>query len=364
MATLISGFIGKYRIVRRVDTLPLHKRVGLMVAAVIGSMLVSSILIIPLGVNPLIAYYELFKGAWGSKLALSETLVRFTPLLFTGVAVALAFLARFWNIGAEGQLYLGAMFATFFGISFYGIPSYVIIPLMLIAGFIGGSAAAFIPALLRCKYGIDEVVTTLLLNWVIYFIMQAIIYGPWRNPVSAWPESPAIAQEAELMRILPGTRLHLGLFIAISIAMLYYIVYSKSYWGFELKLIGLNPKAASVQGIDVVRNMMIAALVSGGIAGLAGAVELMGIHFHLREALSHGYGYTGIVIAMLGLLHPIGVVLASFFMATIETGSQAMHRTTGIPYPLAFVIEGITLIFALIAVFFMEYKVEKVGGAK
>jgi simple sugar transport system permease protein len=123
---------------------------------------------------------------------------------------------------------------------------------------------------------------------------------------------------------------------------------------------GINPKAAYVQGMDVVRNLILVALISGGIAGIAGAVELMGIHFHLRENLSLGYGYTGIVVAMLGLLHPIGVVLAAFFMATIETGSQAMYRATGIPYPLAYVIEGVTLVFVLIAVFFMEYRLEKV----
>lgn len=362
MKSVIIKSLSKYRIIRRHESVSLQKRVGYMIAAVVGSMLISSTLIIPLGINPLIAYYEMFKGAWGSKLALSETLVRFTPLLFTGVAVALAFLGRFWNIGAEGQLYLGATVATFFGISFYGIPSYIIIPIMIIAGFIGGSIAALLPAILRSKYGIDEVVTTLLLNWIIYFMMQALIYGPWRNPVSAWPESPAITKEAELIRIIPGTRVHAGLFIALTIAIIYYIIYKKGYWGFELKLLGMNPKAAYVQGIDVVRNIMIIALISGGIAGIAGAVEVMGIHFHLREALSHGYGYTGIVIAMLGLLHPIGVILAAFFMATVETGSQAMHRATGIPYPLAFVIEGVTLIFVLIAVFFMEYKVEKIGG--
>jgi len=354
-------WIFRYRIVRRTEPLTTAYIIGLMIIAVLASMVISSIFIIPLGVNPAIAYYELFKGAWGSKLALSETLVRFIPLLFTGVAVALAFLGRFWNIGAEGQLYLGALFATYFGISYYGVPSYIIIPLMIMAGFIGGSLAALLPAVLRSYYEVDEVVTTLLLNWVIYFIVQAVIYGPWRNPISAWPESPAISKEAELFIIWRGTRLHAGIFIALGIALLYYVIYKKSYWGYEIRLIGINPKAAYVQGINVARNMMIIALVSGGIAGIAGAVELMGIHFHLREALSHGYGYTGIIIAMLGLLHPIGVMLAAFFMATIETGSQAMHRATGIPYPLAYVIEGLTLIFVLIAVFFMNYKIEKKG---
>jgi simple sugar transport system permease protein len=352
--------IFRYKIVKRIETPSTLERIALMIGAVIASILISSILIIQVNINPFIAYYELFRGAWGSRLALSETLVRFIPLCFTGIAVALAFLGRFWNIGAEGQLYLGALFATVFGISFYGVSPFVLIPLMILAGFLGGSLAALIPAILRSKYQVDEVVTTLLLNWIILFIVEAIIYGPWRNPVSAWPESPAISVTGELPRIWRGTRLHAGLIIALLVALIYYIIYTRSYWGFEVKLMGINPKAAYVQGMDVVRNLILVALISGGIAGISGAVELMGIHFHLRENLSLGYGYTGIVVAMLGLLHPIGVVLAAFFMATIETGSQAMYRATGIPYPLAYVIEGVTLVFVLIAVFFMEYRLEKV----
>ena len=354
-------FRWRYKIARRMQPLTTYKTISFMVGAVTASMVVASILIIPLAVNPLEAYYQIFKGAWGSKLALSETLVRFIPLLLCGVSVALAFLGRFWNIGAEGQLYMGALFATYFGITFYGAPSYIIIPLMIMAGFLGGSLAAFIPAILKSKYAVDEVVTTLLLNWVIIYIVQAIIYGPWRNPVSAWPETQAISETSKLPVIIPGTRLHAGLILALSVAFLYYIVYNKGYWGFEVRMMGINPRSAYIQGLDTVRNIILIALISGGVAGIAGAIELMGIHFHLREGISQGYGYTGIIIAMLGLLHPIGVLLASFFMSTIETGTLAMHRTTGLPYPIALIIEGLLLIFVLIAIFFKDYKIEKIG---
>ena len=354
--------LGRYKIARRMTPLSTAKIMLYMVGAIAISMVAASILILPLKVNPIEAYFLIFKGAWGTRLALSETLVRFTPLLFTGVSVALAFLGGFWNIGAEGQLYMGGLFATYLGISFYGVPSILLIPLMISAGFLGGSFAAFIPAILKSKWGVDEIVTTLLLNWVIYYIIEAIIYGPWRNPVSAWPETQAIAKTARLPIIIKGTRLHSGILIALFIAIIYYLIYKKGYWGYEIRLMGINPKSAHIQGLNTVRNLILTAVVSGGIAGIAGSVELMGIHFHLREGLSQGYGYTGIIIAMLGLLHPIGVLLSAFFMSTIETGTLAMHRTTGLPYPIALVIEGLILIFVLIAIFFKDYRVERIGG--
>ena len=357
----MKNILGKYKIARRMQPLSTFEIVLYMIGAVAASMVIASVLIVPLSVNPIEAYFLIFKGAWGTKLALSETLVRFTPLLFTGVAVALAFLGGFWNIGAEGQLYTGALFATYLGISFYGVPSILLIPLMLFAGFLGGSFTAFIPAILKSKWQVDEVVTTLLLNWIVYYIIEAIIYGPWRNPVSAWPETQAISKTAELPIILKGTRLHLGLLIALSIAFIYYLIYKKGYWGYEIRLMGINIRSAYTQGLNTTRNLILTAVISGGIAGIAGSVELMGIHFHLREGLSQGYGYTGIIIAMLGLLHPIGVILSAFFMSTIETGTLAMHRTTGLPYPIALVIEGLLLIFVLIAIFFKDYKIERVG---
>lgn len=352
--------IGRYKIARRIKPLSKETIILYMLGAVIVSMGAASILIIPLGINPINAYFLIFKGAWGSKLALSETLVRFTPLLFTGIGVALAFLGGFWNIGAEGQLYMGALFATYFGISFYGASSIVMIPIMLFAGFIGGSIAAFIPAILKSRWGVDEVVTTLLLNWIIYYIVEAIIYGPWRNPVSAWPETQTIAKAAKLPIIFRGTRLHAGILIALFFGVLYYAIYKNGYWGYEIRLMGINPRAAYIQGLNTVRNLILIASVSGGIAGIAGSVELMGIHFHLREGISQGYGYTGIIIAMLGLLHPLGVFLAALFMSTIETGTLAMHRTTGLPYPIALVIEGLILIFVLISIFFKDYRIEKI----
>ncbi len=334
------------------------------VAAAIGSialaLLFSSILIVQAGVNPLVGYFHLFYGALGDKLSLTETFVRFCPLALTGVACAIAFLCKFWNIGAEGQLYAGGLAATFFGISFLGAPSYLIIPLMTISGFLGGAFWAFIPAALKTRWKVDEVVTTLLGNWIIYFITGAILYGPWQNPVTKWPESPAISEAAKLPILIPGTRFHLGIVLALIVVLIYLVIYWGTAWGYELKAIGANPEASYSMGIKVERNMVLAAILSGGIAGLAGAFEVNGLNFHMKLDLSHGYGYTGIVIAMLGGLHPVGVALAAFFMAIIVTGTQAMHRVTGVPFPLSEVIQGLSLICLLLGNFLTEYRVRRV----
>ncbi len=339
---------------------PLWVRVTVPVLSIGMALAVCSILIIQAGVNPLVGYFHLFSGALGNKLSITETFVRFSPLLFCGVAVALAFTCRFWNIGAEGQLYAGGLAAAFFGVSFIGAPSLLVIPLMLLSGFLGGALWAVIPAILKAKLKVDDVVTTLLGNWIMYFFVSYLLHGPWKNPVTVWPESPAIAPTAEFPRLIPGSRFHLGIPIALSCAFLYYIIYKKTTWGYELKVIGANPRASHLMGINVTRGLITAAILSGGIAGLAGVSEVGGIHHHMKTDLSFGFGYTGIVIAMLGGLHPIGVVLAAFFMAVIVTGSQVMYRVTGVPYPISEVIQGVTLVFLLIGLFLTEYRIKMV----
>ncbi|RLG60217.1 ABC transporter permease, partial [Candidatus Geothermarchaeota archaeon] len=246
--------------------------------SILLTFLIASSLIIQAGVNPFYAYYHLFHGALGDKLALTETLVKFCPLLLCGLSVSIAFLCKFWNIGAEGQLYLGGLVSALFGVYFAGAPSYLIIPLMISSGFLAGASWAAIPAYLKARLNVDEVVTTLLGNWIVYFATSAILYGPWKNPVTGWPESPPIIEASRLPKLVPGTRLHLGVVFAIIIAVIYYVIYNKTMWGLELKAIGSNPRAAEIRGIKVFRNFILAAILSGGIAGLAGVFEVAGIY--------------------------------------------------------------------------------------
>jgi general nucleoside transport system permease protein len=329
------------------------------VASTLAALLISAIPIYAGGVNPLIGYAELLRGALGDKLALTETFVMFAPLLLCGLSVALAFTCKFWNIGAEGQLYCGALFASFFAVYATSIPPFIAIPVMLVVGFLGGAGWAIIPAILKVKLKVDDVVTTLLGNWVMTYAVAAILFGPWKDPVTGWPESPVISSTTKFPILIPGSRFHLGIVLALLVAVAFYVIIRKTKWGFELLGIGGNPTASYAAGINVSRDFIFAAFLSGGIAGLAGVGQLAGILFHMTTDISPGFGYTGVVIAMVGGLSPIGVVLASLLMAIVVQGTQAMHRATGVPWALAETIQGIILLCLLVGVFFTKYRLRR-----
>jgi len=322
-------------------------------------LLISAVPIYVGGVNPLYGYSELLYGALGNKLAITETFVLFAPLLLCGLAVALAFTCKFWNIGAEGQLYSGGLFASLFAVYATSIPSILAIPVMLLVGFLGGAGWAAIPAILKVKLKVDEVVTTLLGNWVMTYAVEAILFSPWKNPVTGWHESPVISDTTRFPILIAGSRFHFGIILALLVAVAFYVIIKKTKWGFELLGIGGNQTASYAAGINVPRQIILAAIVSGGIAGLAGVGQVAGIEFHMKTDLSPGYGYTGVVIAMVGGLAPIGVVLASLLMAVVTQGTQAMNRTTGVPWALAEGIQGIILLCLLMGIFFTKYSLKR-----
>jgi simple sugar transport system permease protein len=330
------------------------------VMSTLAALVISAVPIFAGGVSPLYGYVELLRGALGDKLASTETFVVFAPLLLCGIAVALAFSCKFWNIGAEGQLYSGGLIGSLFAVYASSIPSVIAIPMMLVLGFLGGAAWAVWPAILKVKLRVDEVVTTLLGNWVMTYAVAAILFGPWKNPVTGWHESPVISDTTTFPILVPGSRFHLGIIIALLVAVAFYIIIRKTKWGFELLAIGGNQTASYAAGINVSRQIILAAIVSGGIAGLAGIGQVAGIEFHMKTDLSPGYGYTGVVIAMVGALNPIGVLLASFLMAVVVQGTQAMHRATGVPWALAEAIQGIILLCLLVGIFFTRYRLKRV----
>lgn len=329
------------------------------VISTLVALLISAIPIYEGGVSPLYGYAQLLHGALGDKLALTETFVMFAPLLLCGLSVALAFTCKFWNIGAEGQLYCGALFASFFAVYATSIPPIIAIPVMLFVGFLGGAGWAMIPAVLKVKLKVDEVVTTLLGNWIMTYAVAAILFGPWKDPVTGWPESPVISSTTKFPILIAGSRFHLGIILALIAAGAFYVIIKKTKWGFELLGIGGNQTASFAAGINVPRQIILAALVSGGLAGLAGVGQVAGIVFHMTYDISPGFGYTGVVIAMVGGLSPIGVVLASFLMAVVVQGTQAMHRATGVPWALAETIQGIILLCLLVGVFFTKYRLKR-----
>ena len=335
---------------------PLWLNLVLPFSAVLATLVLCSGLVALADANVIDAYSKLFLSAVSSRFNMVETFVKAAPLILTGLAVTVAFKAKFWNIGAEGQLLAGAMGAAFVG-GIESLPTFSLVPLMIIFSAVCGAFWALLPAVLRTRFKVDDVVTTLLLNFVIFYIMTALLDGPWKDPLSGYPDSPDIRMDAEFPILLRATRLHLGVLLSLVAAPLVWLLIRRTTLGFSISVVGENPEAAAYGGIPITRVLIYTALISGALAGLAGAGEVGGLHFQVMAGISPGYGYTGIVIAMLARLNPLGVVLAALFFAIVVTGAEAMSRATGVPVFLADVIQGTALVTMLIAQLFSTYRV-------
>lgn len=309
------------------------------------------------GANPFQAYKTFIVEPLTVRYTLLEVFVAATPLLFTGAAVAIAFRAGFWNIGAEGQLLVGAIAAAWAGTVVGGFPRVVAIAVMVGLGALGGAVWALAPALMRVHLGIDEVVTTLLLNPVALLIVTGLLNGPWRNPETHFPESQRISSNAEFPQIVSDSRLHLGFVIALAVIGVAWFVLSRTATGLWLRASGLSPNAARFAGIGVGRLLLGAALTSGAIAGLAGAGEVAGINYQLTDGISSGFGYTGIVVATLGGLSMPGVVLAAVFLGDLTVGADSAGLELGVPSQLADIIKGVLLLVMIALLLLRRYRI-------
>jgi len=324
----------------------------LVLSAVLITFAITAGPILAAGANPIEAYVAFVVLPLTSQFTLLEVLVTATPILLTGAAVALAFRAGYWNIGAEGQLLLGAIAAAGIGTLVGGLPPILALPVMVAGGALAGAAWAVVPAVLRVRFGIDEVVTTLLLNPVALLLVNGLLHGPWRDPVTGFPESPRIATSAEFPTLIERSRLHVGFLLAIVVIAAAWYVLARTPAGLRLRATGLSPHGARFAGINVGATLLGAALVSGAIAGIAGVSEVAGIQNRLTGGLSPGYGYTGIVVATLGALTMPGVLLAALFLGDLTVGASSAARSLGIPSQLGAVVQGVLLLttVALLAV--------------
>lgn len=345
-----------FRIVKR-KPLPGWAKIVIPIGAIMATLILSAIPILIAGGHLWKSYFYLFYGALGTRFNLLETFVKASPLLMTGLAVAFAFRAKFWNIGAEGQLLAGALVATALGVSLGGVPQPLVLPIIIVAGFLAGGLWAAIPGLLKTKLKVDDVVSTLLLNYVMIHIMGALLFGPLQQPGSSWPRSAAIIDAANYPILIARSRFHLGVPLAFLAVLIIWFVNKKTTFGYQSRAVGVNARAATFGGISTTKVILWTALISGGLAGLAGVGELCAIQRRLIMDISPGYGYSGIVIAMLGNLHPIGVFFSSLFFSVIIVGAQTMSRMTGVPTYIAEVIQGMALMVMLIFLLFTEYKI-------
>jgi len=348
-----------FRLVKR-KPLPGWAKIGIPIAAIIVTLILSAIPILIAGGDLWKSYFYLFYGALGTRFNLLETFVKASPLLLTGLAVAFAFRAKFWNIGAEGQLLAGALAATVLGISLGDVPKALVLPIVIVGGVLAGGLWASIPALLKTKLNVDDVVSTLLLNYVMVHIMGALLFGPLQQPGSSWPRSSAIIAAAEYPMLMARSRFHLGIPLAFLAVLVIWFINKKTTFGYQSRAVGVNARAANFGGINTTRVILWTALISGGLAGLAGVGELCAIQRRLIMDISPGYGYSGIVIAMLGNLHPVGVLFSSLFFSVIIVGAQTMSRMTGVPSYIAEVIQGMALMVMLIFLLFTEFKLRRV----
>ena len=328
------------------------------VSALVVSLVICGVLVAIAGAAILPTFGLVVKGAFGSQFALLETLTRSTPLIFTGLAAAVAFRAKLWNIGAEAQLYMGAVVCVVLGAGLVPLPSVVLIPLILIAGALAGALTLLGPALLKTRFGVDEVVTTLLLNFIVLLFVSLLLEGPLKDPMGmGWPQSSRVIADAALPKLIQGKRLHLGFVLAVLSAVAVWFINARTTFGYEMRAVGHNARAAAFAGIPVNTVMVKTALLSGGLAGLAGVSEVAGLKGNLTLDLSPGFGYTGIVVAMLALLNPLGVIATAIFVAAVFVGADAMSRSAGVPSYIANVMVAVSLLSMVVAVMFTRFKV-------
>ena len=346
----------------------LAQEVLVPVLAVITGLIVGALVILASGENPLVAYGALFAGSFGTPTAyiegfkvlfatgdnaalikaiypFTESLVTATPYIFAGLSVALGFRCGLFNIGAEGQFFIGALCSAFVGYSLKGLPMIVHLPLALMGGALGGAVWGMIPGYLKARFGAHEVVNTIMMNWIAFRLSDWLLNGPMKAP-GFRPITPTVEVSAELPRFFPDPlRFNLGFFIALVVAYLVYWFLFKTTIGFEIRSVGANPDAAKYAGMNIVRNFVLVMFLAGGLAGLAGASQVLGVDHWVGQGFSAGYGFDAIALALLGKSHPAGVVLAALLFGFLRSGATDMMSIARIPIDIISIIQGMVIVF-------------------
>jgi ABC-type uncharacterized transport system permease subunit len=332
---------------------------------------VGGILLLEAGADPLETYKAMFDGAFGTTYARSELLVKAIPLMLTGLAVSIAFRMLFWNIGAEGQLVMGAIgtaWVPLFLLKDSSLPPGALLALMGMAAFIAGALWGLIPALLKAFLRVNEIITTLMLNYVAILLLDYLYTGPWKDKHGyGFPGTASFKEIAVLPRLpkdLGFGRVHLGILVAIIVAALIWLVLIRTKWGYEIRVIGESPQAARYAGISLVRNILMVMVLSGGIAALAGYGQVAGIAHRLQKGIAVGDGFTAIIIAWLAKLHPIGVLIVALLMAALSVGGDQITITMGLPAAMAWVLQGAILFFVLGGEIFVRYRLRLVQATE
>jgi len=359
----------RVRIEPRLDDPPRWFPFVLSLAAILVALFVGGILLKLAGGDPLRSYAAILKASFGNLGVISDTLVKATPLILVGLACTVAFRMRLWNIGAEGQFFLGAFGASavvLIPLLPAGTSPWIFIPVMMLAGFMAGALWGFIPGFLKARFNVNEIISTLMMSYIAVAWNNFFIFAVWSErgfqmtpvfPKNAW--LPRLTDFAKSVPAFRGLTTHLGLIIAlVAVVVVWFILY-RSRWGYEIRLIGDNPKAARYAGINIGRNIILVMMLSGGLAGLAGASEITGVVHRLQGSISPGYGFTGIIIAWLAKLNPFAVVVVSILFGALLLGGREI-QPSGVPK----MIQGILLVSLIASDFFLRYRVRIVRAGQ
>jgi ABC-type uncharacterized transport system permease subunit len=326
------------------------KKITPQLIAIFIALLVGSIVLLATGFSPVEAYGALIIGAFGDIYGIGQTLTQATPIIFTALAFLFAFKAGLFNIGAEGQFLIGALASAIVGISFNGLPNMIHIPLALLAGAFFGGLYAFIPAILKTKLGAHEVITTMMLTYVAIYFTGYMVTDVFKAP--GWvSQTPLISPTAELPRILPPTQLSASLLIGFFLVILTYYTLQKTVLGYEIRAIGFNPLAAENGGINVKKGLILSLVISGALAGIGGAGEILGVHRRFIDGFSPGYGWDGLAVALIGGLNPFGSFLAAILIGVLRSGGMTMNRVTGVPIDIVTILQALVILFVAAPVF-------------
>ncbi|MCG8480118.1 MAG: ABC transporter permease [Spirochaetales bacterium] len=334
----------------RSDWKELGIRLVVPIAGVVVALVVGALFLVLLRANPWVAYAAMLRGAAGTTFGVTQTLVKATPLLLVGLGICIAFRSSCINIGGRGQMISGALLATWLALNAEAWPRAFLIPAALAAGCAGGAIWGFVPGFLKAKYNVNEILTTIMMNSIALQLMNLLLQGPLMDPAGIeagtfLAQSARLPEQARLARIVPRTILHSGLFLALAMAIVVFIFLWRTTVGYRLRATGLNPHASRYAGINVSTHQALSLTLAGALAGLAGAVEVMGLHYRLIEGFTSGYGFTGIVAALLGWLHPLGLIPASLFFGGLLVGADTMQRAVQVPSALVSAILGLVVLF-------------------
>ena len=350
-------------VITRREAPPRWFEISIRFVSILIALLVMAVAFWAYGVNPLVAYKKLLWDSFTTKHGFSETVVTMIPLLLSGIGLSIAFKAQFWNIGAEGQLLLGAIAATGVALRFPDTPAYLMIPLMFFVGFLAGAAWGLIPAFLRARLQVNEVISTLMMNYIADRLLLYLVSGPWSVAEVIGQVAYAGFYQTNLLPehlwlpVLGGTRIHWPTLLIAFVSLIgAYLIMTKTPLGYEIVVVGENPEAAKFAGIKYLKVALLTMVISGGLAGIAGVGEVAGIHHRLRSGFSAGYGYTAIIVAWLGGLNPVLILISSLLFGGLLRGGYLL-RTMGIRIGIVNMFNGIILFFILISEFFVRYRI-------